>query len=375
MCTQAIVPFNETIPLDVKGLQAGSYTVNMKVINANSLVLKSVTITVTDKAVLPIANFSINITQGYAPFSVQFTDLSHNFTSRKWDFGDGTTSTEQNPTHTYSVEGTYKVKLVVGNTLGNSLKTCTINVEEHHSSGGNGGGSAGSSPEPQSNVEVKELSQTFIASEKSVKFDFPRNATPIVYVSFDSKKTTGKITATVEMLENKSTLTSYTPTDKVYKYLNIWVGNGGFGDSDNIANAIISFKVEKSWVQDMKIDKLLIILNKYSGKKWNSLPTNLSGEDDTYLYFTAKTPGFSPFAISGKTKTTQTKTQPLAGYKTQPTVNDTQNKIVNTTSNVEQITKQKSNTSTSGKESTKTSGFEIAYGIFCLLSVFLYKRR
>lgn len=33
--------------------------------------------------------------------------------------------------------------------------------------------------------------------------------------------------------------------------------------------------------------------------KWNPLETVLKGEDTEYLYFEAKTPGFSPFAITG----------------------------------------------------------------------------
>ena len=56
--------------------------------------------------VLPIANFSSNITMGNTPLSVQFTDLSENATEWNWDFGDGTNSTEQNPTHTYSQQET-----------------------------------------------------------------------------------------------------------------------------------------------------------------------------------------------------------------------------------------------------------------------------
>ena len=88
--------------------------------------------------------------------------------------------------------------------------------------------------------------------------------------------------------------------DEVYKYLNIWVGNSGVVSSKNIENAVVSFKVEKSWVQDKLIDKSTIVLNRYSDNAWNQLPTSLSSEDDNYLYFTAQTPGFSPFAITGK---------------------------------------------------------------------------
>ena len=140
-----------------------------------------------------------------------------------------------------------------------------------------------------------------------------------------------------------------------------------------IADAVVCFKVEKSWIQDKSIDKSLITLNRYSDKKWTQLPAILSDEDDKYLYFTAKTPGFSPFAITGKS--TATAIQPAAENKTQPTVNDTQNKTGYTIANVEQTPEQKHNTNTSGKESTKTPGFEIASGIVCLFSVFLYKRR
>ena len=47
------------------------------------------------------------------------------------------------------------------------------------------------------------------------------------------------------------------------------------------------------------------------------LPTSLLREDDKYLYFTAETPGFSPFAITGKTtaKETGTEIQPETGTK------------------------------------------------------------
>ena len=230
---------------------------------------------------------------------------------------------------------------------------------------------AGGSPEPATNVEVKELSQAFVTSGNSVKFDFPKNATSVVYVSFDAKKTAGKTTTIVEMLKGKSTLVSGLPSGEVYKSLNIWVGNSGFATSNNIENAVVCFKVEKSWIQDKNIDKSSIALNRYSDKKWDSLPTNLSGEDDKFLYFTAKTPGFSPFAITGKktAKEAVTETQP------KPNTQGLEKNNGTTAANVEQTPEQKENTNTSEKGSTKTPGFEMASGILGLLGVFLYKTR
>jgi PGF-pre-PGF domain-containing protein len=335
----------------------------------------------------PIANLSANLTEGYAPLAVQFTDLSQNVISRKWDFNnDGITdSNDINPIYIYTTPGKYTVNLTVSNGNGTTSETAIINVlqlsdrDSSSSEGGDynsgGGGGAGGSSEPQSNVETKELSQTFISSGNSVKFDFPQKVTPVLSIILDSKKAAGKTTTIVEVLKEKSTLVSGLPPGEIYKCVNIWVGNGGFGDSSNIANAVINFKVEKAWMRDKSIDKSSITLNRYSNKKWDSLPTNLSDEDDRYLYFTAKTPGFSPFTITGKTTVTGNAVLPITGNKTPSVVDDTQNNDGNTTAKVDQLSKRTQGSNASGKEGTQIPGFEIASSITCLLGVFLYKRR
>lgn len=67
----------------------------------------------------PVAEFKANRQVGKAPFIVEFTDLSsNNPTSWSWDFGDGTSSTEQNPRHIYLHEGSYDVSLTVANQYG-----------------------------------------------------------------------------------------------------------------------------------------------------------------------------------------------------------------------------------------------------------------
>jgi PKD repeat protein len=78
--------------------------------------------------VAPEANFSSNVTEGYAPLSVRFTDLSENAVSFYWNFGDGATSTQQNPVHTYSKAGNYTVNLTATNAYGTDSKLATINV-------------------------------------------------------------------------------------------------------------------------------------------------------------------------------------------------------------------------------------------------------
>ncbi len=55
---------------------------------------------------------------------VKFTDKSTgHVTYRVWRFGDGTTSTEKNPTHGYTSGGSYTVSLTIGNELNKDTKT------------------------------------------------------------------------------------------------------------------------------------------------------------------------------------------------------------------------------------------------------------
>lgn len=66
-----------------------------------------------------VANFTASSTSGGTPLTVNFTDLSTTtepggVTSWMWDFGDGNTSTAQNPSHTYTVPGIYTVSLTAG---------------------------------------------------------------------------------------------------------------------------------------------------------------------------------------------------------------------------------------------------------------------
>jgi len=72
----------------------------------------------------PIADFSAEPTAGVAPLAVEFTDKSTgDITSCSWDFGDGSTSDEENPSHTYSTAGIYTVSLDVSGPGGTDTET------------------------------------------------------------------------------------------------------------------------------------------------------------------------------------------------------------------------------------------------------------
>ena len=67
----------------------------------------------------PVANFTSSIQSGLAPMTVQFADTTAPgttpVTNWHWQFGDGNTSTLQNPMFTYNIPGTQVVRLTVNN--------------------------------------------------------------------------------------------------------------------------------------------------------------------------------------------------------------------------------------------------------------------
>jgi len=63
----------------------------------------------------PTASFTWDPNGGYAPCAIQFTSTSQNAVDFTWDFGDGTSSIAENPSHTYNIPGTYTVTLKVKN--------------------------------------------------------------------------------------------------------------------------------------------------------------------------------------------------------------------------------------------------------------------
>ena len=116
---------------------ANQYTVSLTATNAAGQDTETKTnyITVT-AGQPPVANFSGNPTSGYAPLTVAFTDLSTNSpTSWSWTFGDGGTSTAQNPSHQYTTANQYTVSLTATNQYGSDGETKTnyITVQEQPS--------------------------------------------------------------------------------------------------------------------------------------------------------------------------------------------------------------------------------------------------
>jgi len=102
--------------------EAKMYRVLLEARYANTSDTTSKLVIVTENTP-PVADFEGNPTSGTVPLNVNFTDQSINDpASWLWEFGNGASSTEQNPSYTYNEEGTYTVTLIVTNNYGSDVE-------------------------------------------------------------------------------------------------------------------------------------------------------------------------------------------------------------------------------------------------------------
>jgi PKD repeat protein len=111
---------------------AGVYTITLTVTNSSGS--SSATTNVSISAPVPatpnvIPAFTFNPSNPVTAQVIAFTDASVGApTSWSWDFGDGVTSTSQNPTHAYAFAGQYTITLSARNSVSSAFATHTINV-------------------------------------------------------------------------------------------------------------------------------------------------------------------------------------------------------------------------------------------------------
>ena len=101
-------------------LQAGTYTVSLTASAGDCSVTEVKSITINP--IPPIVDFEYDPGSGCSPLTVTFTNLSQFAQSDlyEWDFGDGSTSNQVNPIHTYFEPGVYSVSLTASNAFNQS---------------------------------------------------------------------------------------------------------------------------------------------------------------------------------------------------------------------------------------------------------------
>ena len=175
------------------------------------------------------------------------------------------------------------------------------------SSGGGGGGTSTTTPiiaEIEEETEIisyapkttSEDTDSTIITEASpdnpIKINIENTLTTL-FISVNENLTNIKVN--VNQLE---TLPESIPNPKgnIFKYFEIDLEN--LTDS-SIESANISFKVSKEWINKSSLNFETIKLQRYDSR-WKDLKTTLDSEDNEYYYYTALTPGFSYFAITGE---------------------------------------------------------------------------
>ncbi|MDP6908369.1 MAG: T9SS type A sorting domain-containing protein [Flavobacteriales bacterium] len=108
-------PFYEwnsgSISDEITVFETGTYVVSIE--DWNGCVSSSNSLQVTVDP-LPVAAFSPNLNM----YEIEFNNLSENATAYEWSFGDGNSSTDFEPTHTYSIAGSTSMWLVASNDCG-----------------------------------------------------------------------------------------------------------------------------------------------------------------------------------------------------------------------------------------------------------------
>lgn len=118
--TETVIPTETPIPTDT--------TIPTATLIPTETPTPTVTSTPTDVPIIE-ARFNINPNPAVVGQIVNFRDRSNGVVNTwAWDFGDGTTSTQTNPSHTYTTAGTYTITLVTTGPAGTDTATRNLNV-------------------------------------------------------------------------------------------------------------------------------------------------------------------------------------------------------------------------------------------------------
>ena len=114
--------------IDVTQIWAGEHTINTQFKDAydNYSVVMTDTI---NKTILPLANFTTDVTEICAGSTVNFTNTSIDFDDQLWNFDDGNTSTSVNTSYTFNTPGTFIVSLAIEDTSTGLVDATTQTIE------------------------------------------------------------------------------------------------------------------------------------------------------------------------------------------------------------------------------------------------------
>ncbi len=125
--TPSVSQFDLIKTFDMTQLWKGDYSIHFQFKDKRGKWSVVTTDSITKES-LPIAAFTYAIDQYCDSVVVSFTNMSVDADSVLWNFGDGSTSSEWEPTHTFTSQNTYSVQLYVRDTSSNLDSTFTQTV-------------------------------------------------------------------------------------------------------------------------------------------------------------------------------------------------------------------------------------------------------
>lgn len=239
----------------------------------------------------PVAGFSADTTSGTYPLTVAFTDTSSGYpVSYSWVFGDGGTSTSQNPVHTFASAGTYSVSLTVTNSDGTGTETKANYIRVTAPPVVNGGDDP-----PQS-----------AKTEQRAPLEMTVNVGGSSAVSLVTVTGTGLsgLIVTGTVVNNPGPRLPPVP-GIAYQYLELVPAR-----YLTIDGAEIFFAVPGSWLIEHGLEPEDIVLYRATENAWQALPTRVAEVKNGEILFSAESNGFSLFAIAGTPRGRVTQSAP-----------------------------------------------------------------
>jgi len=172
------------------------------------------------------------------------------------------------------------------------------------SGGGGGGGGGGAATLPGTsrywdNLPIGEAKMQVSSDDYGIK-----------EITFNAKESGKKVKFQLEKLtKDPANITS--PGELIFKYLKLTVYN--YSDDQVQGNVKLKFIVTKSWLEKNGLTPNDVVLKRYINGEWVELPTKVTMMSDTIAVFIAESPGFSYYAIVGKTALPAEETTPTGG--------------------------------------------------------------
>lgn len=109
----------QTITVSAKGFEDWTQTLTFEAGKENTIHIELIPLPGA-----PVVLFGADKTEGVYPLDVSFVDeTTGDVAEWRWEFGDGETSSDRNPIHTYTVPGSYSVSLTVSGAGGSNVET------------------------------------------------------------------------------------------------------------------------------------------------------------------------------------------------------------------------------------------------------------